>query len=1101
QGNYVAQGGLTDGRVVVEITVPDDAIDRTRPVIAGFQIVGRSHPIDRAESVDLEGGGNDAIYTGGGDDLVFGGTGNDWIDTAGDADLGHLDFDNVFGDNGRATFKLVEPITSDADDRLGDLREMESLTISEAFSFDDIIITGNGEDAVIGGQGNDCIETGDTGIHNAVDDALSGDDLSTISVNFASGVTEGFVEGQLGYVSAEGWNNLDNSDLGNFNDPTDGLNDENGFKGSEAERYTTAEGATILVGRDLDSNNPRRAFADTNMAVDPDTQNGRLYNGYVRSGDGFVLGVDMANVQQALGTTEPYDVYLYIGSGFEDRLFDPDIRLIGGDGTEYTIDDRRPAEFRGEFVAYDPADPLKPANVVIFRDVVGDDFSVRIAGSDEDNDSDRRNLVTLAGLQVVGGADKDNIVPQGDFDSDRVLGDQGDIRLLEREVYAMTAEANGLANAVDKITTGDDGDVVVGGDGADFAYGEDGDDVFAGDNAEIRLFDGEVIQINIADEAKRFPSALVTAPDFDPFAATGVQLIAADIGFDDTIDLGRGDDWAFGGGGDDSYIFAGSRLGSDTLVEAGTFDNTTDPDDDGDGVPGVDIPAGLLNDTGDALDFSNFHTSVNVRLQVAESRAYSDQTTLGDLDGTLKLFSTDAFEDVVGSEFDDFLRANNRGNAIMGLGGDDEIQTGGGHDFVDAGSGNDLIWMGLDADDEDFTFPGATEDTVWRHVGLGGDGIDIFYLSNGIDLVDGGQGNDRLFGGGFDGETGTSSQPGDVLFGNDGSDRLEGGRGIDTVVGEGDPDILRGGPGDTELEASLNPALRDTLIANRLAAFAQASGRSDFIFVDAPGEGLEAKVAPFVATIPAPVPCPEHAVLNLMAATAPAEDAPEVLETLAQSEAEIVLDAAKALWIESGHLDGSQIAALNAASVAVTELDGLTLANAGAHMVRVDADAAGHGWFVDVGPADAAGFEPDDAGVLRAVPGSEAEGHMDLLSVLTHELGHVLGYNHIETHDPGHVMNETLETGTRFDAPAVEVFDPVTGTFTDADTARGLAAMGDVMEPAALTSMGPAPPGLSGSWTHERDNGDAESAASKAVIQWRGGVSSFMHRLSALFGR
>ncbi|MEL6550929.1 MAG: hypothetical protein AAFQ54_11870 [Pseudomonadota bacterium] len=1098
QGNYVAQGGLTDGRVVVEITAPEDALQRTRPVIAGFQIVGRSHPIDRAESVDLEGGGNDAIYTGGGDDLVFGGTGNDWIDTAGDADVGHLDFDNVFGDNGRATLKLVDPIESDADDRMGDLREMESLEISEAFSFDDIIITGNGEDAVIGGQGNDCIETGDTGIHNAVDDALSGADISTIGINFASGESESFVEGRLGYVSADGWNNIDNGDLGDFNDPTDGLNDENGFKGNEAERYTTAEGATILVGRDLDSDRPRRVFTDPNLAVNPDTQNGRLYNGFIKSGNPFVMGVDMGNIEQALGTAAPYDVYLYVGSGLEDRRFDPDIRLIGGDGTEFTTDDRRPTEFRGEFVAFDPANPLTPANVVIFRNVVGDNFSVRIAGSDVDGDNDQRNLVTLAGLQIVGGADKDNIVPQGDFDSDRVLGDQGEIRLLDREVYDMRSESTGVTNAVDKITTGDDGDVVVGGDGADFIYGEDGDDVFAGDNAVIRLFDGEVIQINIADEAKRFPSALVTAPDFDPFAATGVQLIAADVGFDDTIDLGRGDDWAFGGGGDDSYIFAGSRLGSDTLVEAGTFDNTTDPDDDGDGQPGVDIPAGLLNDTGDVLDFSNFHTSVNVRLQVTESRAYSDQTTLGDLDGTLKLFSGDAFEDIVGTEFDDFLRANNRGNAIMGLGGDDEIQTGGGNDFVDAGSGNDLIWMGLDADDDDFFVPGATAETVWRHVGLGGDGNDIFYLSNGIDLVDGGDGNDRLFGGGFDGESGPSSQPGDVLFGGDGNDLLEGGRGIDTVVGEGGADFLRAGLGDTELEASLNPALRDTLIADRLAAFDLAAGRSDFIFVAAPGEGLEAKVAPFVATIPAPVPCPEHALLNLTAATAPAEDAPEILDTLEQREAEIVLDAAKALWIESGHLDGSQIAALNAASVAVTDLDGLTLANAGAHMVRVDADAAGHGWFVDVSPAYVAGFEPDDAGVLRAVPGSEAEGHMDLLSVLTHELGHVLGYNHIETHDPSHVMNETLEIGTRFDAPTVEVFDPVTGSFTDADTARGLAAMGEMMEPAMLASTNLA---LPGSGTDERDHRDTQSIASDIVIQWRGGASGFMHRLSAFFGR
>ncbi len=49
----------------------------------------------------------------------------------------------------------------------------------------------------------------------------------------------------------------------------------------------------------------------------------------------------------------------------------------------------------------------------------------------------------------------------------RVLGDQGTIRILDREVFEMTSLSRGIDAAGDKITTGDDGDVVVGGRAAD----------------------------------------------------------------------------------------------------------------------------------------------------------------------------------------------------------------------------------------------------------------------------------------------------------------------------------------------------------------------------------------------------------------------------------------------------------------------------------------------------------------------------------------------------------------------------------------------------------------------------------------------------------
>ena len=53
--------------------------------------------------------------------------------------------------------------------------------------------------------------------------------------------------------------------------------------------------------------------------------------------------------------------------------------------------------------------------------------------------------------------------------------------------------------------------------------------------------------------------------------------------------------------------------------------------------------------------------------------------------------------------------------------------------------------------------------------------------------------------------------------------------------------------------------------------------------------------------------------------------------------------------------------------------------------VLLDTDAGGHGWFVDPTPAT------DEEFIAGVAPkGSPAHGKMDLLSVLSHEMGHIL---------------------------------------------------------------------------------------------------------------
>jgi hypothetical protein len=108
-------------------------------------------------------------------------------------------------------------------------------------------------------------------------------------------------------------------------------------------------------------------------------------------------------------------------------------------------------------------------------------------------------------------------------------------------------------------------------------------------------------------------------------------------------------------------------------------------------------------------------------------------------------------------------------------------------------------------------------------------------------------------------------------------------------------------------------------------------------------------------------------------------------------------------------------AVLRQVPFAITKLSGRMLGETIADTINIDPTAAGYGWFVDTTPLDDSEFAGRLAATeLTAGSGSPASGRMDLLTVVMHELGHVLGFDDVETAShPYDLMATDLAPGVR----------------------------------------------------------------------------------------
>jgi matrixin len=136
----------------------------------------------------------------------------------------------------------------------------------------------------------------------------------------------------------------------------------------------------------------------------------------------------------------------------------------------------------------------------------------------------------------------------------------------------------------------------------------------------------------------------------------------------------------------------------------------------------------------------------------------------------------------------------------------------------------------------------------------------------------------------------------------------------------------------------------------------------------------------------------------LEADAAPAQGAAPAQSPLSQQQLDATLVAAEQAWVAAGY-DALTLGRTGMVTIQSADLGGLALGADFGSSILIDSNAAGWGWSTSPTGADA--------------------GRMDLLTVVTHELGHALGFDHDAGND---VMAPTLQAGVReLPAAAVQV--------------------------------------------------------------------------------
>ncbi|MBP1853588.1 beta strand repeat-containing protein, partial [Rhizobium halophytocola] len=804
-----------NGRVLAIGGADDDRIELGN---GGNSVVGDNGKIVRSEdggatvvSTLAKIGGNDTIITGAGDDIVIGGAGNDTIH-AGDGNNTILGDSGSYG-NGRLA---SDSLQNDGDDivtsgsgndvvilgggadtaDLGDgdnwvigdsgeivwtdATDVSLTTTSPEVGGEDAINTGTGDDIVIGGAGSDTLHAGDG------DNIVLGD-----SGTYQAGSTNRLVsethdsDGDDIVTSGSGSGNdivilgggKDAADLGNGDNWTIGDSGEIVWKDATDVSLTTT--SPEVGGEDA-----------INTGTGDDIVIGGAGSDTLHTGDGdnIVLG-DSGSYQAGSTNRLASETHDSDGDDIVTSGSGNDIVILGGgkDAADLGNGDNWVIGDSGEIVWTDAAD----VSLTTTSPEVGGEDAINTGTGDE---------------IVIGGAGNDTL-HAGDGDN-IILGDSGSYQAgSTKRLVSETHDSDGD----DIVTSGSGNDIVILGGGADTADLGDGDNWVIGDSGEIVWTDASDVSLT------------TTSPE---------------IGGNDTITTGTGDDIVIGGAGSDTlHTGDGDNiiLGDSGSYQAGSTNRLASETHDSDGDDLVTSGSGndivILGggaDKADLGDGDNWVIGDSGEIVRTDAVDVSLTTTSPEIGGNDTINTGTGDDIVIGGAGSDTLHTGDGDNIILGDSGSyragstnrlaSETHDSDGDDIVTTGAGNDIVILGGGADtadmgDGDNWVVGDSGEIVWTDASdvsltttspaIGGS--DIITTGTGDDIVIGGAGSDTLHAGDGDNiilgdsgsyQAGSTNRLASETHDSDGDDIVTSGSGNDIVILGGGADTADLGDGD-----------------------------------------------------------------------------------------------------------------------------------------------------------------------------------------------------------------------------------------------------------------------------------------------------------------
>ena len=625
-------------------------------------------------------------------------------------------------------------------------------TISGAAG-EDTIDGGAGADSLSGGNDNDSISGGsenDTIAGDAGDDYLSGDaDADSIS-------------GGTGNDTLFGGSGDDTLSGGNHNDVLSGGEGDDSLAGGANDDTYVFD----LTGEQtLETDEINEASGQGNDTLD--------FSSY-----GDAVSVDLASGDQTVQdglylnfTNSPHSIEALRGSGFDDTL--------GGDALDNTLEGGG-----GD----DLLDGAGGSDTYVFaQGAFGYLGSDTLTDSGSASDTDTLDFSQMAAAVDVLMSQASGVIND---DLDLTFTDVTDFENLIGSDYDDTLGGN----ANDNVLTGGSGNDLYQFSGSS-DLGSDtiveaSDSLSGSDTLDFDGFTAGGVNVNLADSDGQTVYTAKLHLTFEDTTGANASNIENVVGSDSNDTLagttgdnilegGQGDDSLSGGDGNDTYVFAQDAtedLGSDTLVEG--------------------TGAGSGSDT---LDFSGMAVSAGGNDGVNINLASTANQLVHDDDLDIDLSSGSAFENVVGSAFDDSITGNTQDNILEGGAGNDTLVGDTGNDtYVFSGTadlGSDTIVEASGEGTDALDFSGLGDDTVaGNNAGVSIDLSDNTPQTSVHDLIDleldDGDYIENVIGSDYDDTIVTNARD-NLLTGGLGSDRYvfapgTSDLGDDTIVESGD---------------------------------------------------------------------------------------------------------------------------------------------------------------------------------------------------------------------------------------------------------------------------------------------------------------------------